>query len=114
LFIKGLGSIWKDLLVDRDYAIPDHEYETTFTDSSVRYQVGQPMGAKSSWAMLAITHHWILQFSSPLFILNKWEDKYEILGDDLVVFDSELAQRYLVLCEELGVTINLSKSIVFS
>lgn len=112
LLIRGLGKVWKDLLVDRNYAIPSHKYETSYDKEFVRYQVGQPMGAKSSWAMLAITHHWILQFSSPLFILNKWEDKYEILGDDLVVFDSELAQRYLEVTKELGVTINLSKSIV--
>ena len=27
---------------------------------SVRYAVGQPMGALSSWAMLALTHHFIV------------------------------------------------------
>jgi hypothetical protein len=27
----------------------------------VNYAVGQPMGAYSSWAMLALTHHLILQ-----------------------------------------------------
>lgn len=30
----------------------------------VRYSVGQPMGALSSWAMLAMVHHAIVQFSA--------------------------------------------------
>lgn len=32
--------------------------------NSYRYAVGQPMGGLSSWAGLAITHHWILQYCS--------------------------------------------------
>jgi hypothetical protein len=31
---------------------------------AVRYEVGQPMGALSSWAMLALTHHFIVQFAA--------------------------------------------------
>jgi hypothetical protein len=33
---------------------------------SIKYSVGQPMGALSSWAMLAITHHMIMQHCSNL------------------------------------------------
>lgn len=36
---------------------------------------------------------------------------YEILGDDLVVFDKLLADKYLEIARLLGVEINLSKSI---
>jgi len=32
--------------------------------ANVHYAVGQPMGALSSWAMLAITHHAMMQFAS--------------------------------------------------
>jgi len=35
-----------------------------------------------------------------------------VLGDDLVLFDKEVADRYLSLCKQLGVAINLSKSII--
>jgi len=61
---------------------------------------------------LAITHHWIVQTAS-WQIGNKttWEDRYEILGDDLVIFDKPLAEQYLKLAKILGVEINLSKSI---
>jgi hypothetical protein len=40
-----------------------------------------------------------------------WELAYEILGDDLVVFDKDLAMAYLDICRTLGVDINLNKSI---
>jgi len=29
-----------------------------------RYAIGQPMGALSSWAMLALTHHLIVQIAA--------------------------------------------------
>ena len=35
-----------------------------------------------------------------------------ILGDDLVLFDRDVATRYQLLCKQLGVGINLSKSII--
>jgi hypothetical protein len=48
------SSAWASLLVDRQYWL-DSE--------SLRYTVGQPMGALSSWAMLAITHHFVVQLA---------------------------------------------------
>jgi hypothetical protein len=50
-----LGRFWKGLMVDRDFYIPPNTYK--IPSGFIRYSVGQPMGALSSWAMLAITHH---------------------------------------------------------
>jgi len=50
-----LAQAWADLLVTRDWyhkGVP------------LRYAVGQPMGALSSWAMLALTHHVVVQLSA--------------------------------------------------
>jgi len=47
-----------------------------------------------------------------IIIQSRWEDRYEILGDDLTIFDKDLADRYLIICRQLGVEINMSKSIV--
>jgi hypothetical protein len=73
----------------------------------IHYAVGQPMGAYSSWASLALTHHMIVQSST-------YKDtpvrKYAILGDDVIVSDE--APKYLQLMEGLGVSISLAKSIV--
>ena len=78
----------------------------TFDDSVVKYAVGQPMGAYSSWAMLALTHHMIVQSSSKNMVSN-----YAILGDDVIVPES-VATQYLALMQSLGVSISLAKSIV--
>jgi len=111
LFPQKIGELWKALLVSRDYHVPG--YKTLISDQVVKYAVGQPMGALSSWAMLAVTHHYLLQLCAyRLGKLQSWEENYEILGDDLVIFEPKLAQEYLMLCKQLGVEINLSKSIV--
>jgi len=115
--VPGLGNAWFDVLVDRSFHF-GHNVKKKFPNllidqgNEYRYSVGQPMGGLSSWAGLAITHHWILQYCSHLNgNLTTWEDRYEILGDDIVIFDSSLAKRYLEVMEELGVDINVSKSI---
>jgi len=77
------------------------------------------MGALSSWASLAITHHLLVQFAyhrvygfkGPL-TLDNWYDQYEVLGDDIILFDPLIAKEYLQLMEALGVPINTMKSVV--
>jgi hypothetical protein len=46
------AETWGELLVRRAYAYKGQYYE---------YAVGQPMGAYSSWGMLALTHHALVQ-----------------------------------------------------
>lgn len=65
--INGLGEAWLRLLVDRPFlltAVAAKRYGLPEENHYYKYEVGQPMGAKSSWAMLAITHHWIVQYAS--------------------------------------------------
>lgn len=64
---------------------------------SVRYTVGQPMGALSSWAMLAITHHFIVQSAAWMAGVVKTRtmfSKYAVLGDDIVIWDKATAEKY--------------------
>nr|UPW42287.1 MAG: putative RNA dependent RNA polymerase [Sichuan mountain mitovirus 9] len=115
LFELNIGQAWLDYLVGRDFGFSLNPKNIT---TIFRYSVGQPMGALSSWAGLAITHHFIVQYCSIMnrdnFDITKWdgwEDRYEVLGDDIVIFDHKLARTYLLVMELLGVDINLSKSI---
>jgi hypothetical protein len=65
--------------------------------------------------MLAVTHHFMMQYSAYCLGKSKfhqWFEGYEILGDDIVIFDHDIAKFYLRLCEDLGVSINLSKSVI--
>lgn len=122
-----LANLWKKLLVDRDYWFRVTDQEGKFLRwEKHRYSVGQPMGALSSWAMLAVTHHFLVQlayqraYSKNFHLFNltredlkdKWFDGYELLGDDIVIFDKLVASQYLTIMEGIGVPINLSKSVV--
>jgi hypothetical protein len=111
--IPTFGDLWARLLTERDYMLPRESY--TGKGSTVRYAVGQPMGAYSSWAMLAVTHHLIVQFASWRAAGGGalvWFTKYRVLGDDIIIWDKTVAEHYLAIMNELGVAVNPSKSLV--
>jgi hypothetical protein len=92
---------WASLLVARPWYL---------AKEPVFYAVGQPMGALSSWAMLAITHHVLVQIAAQRTGVEGWFTHYALLGDDIIIADEAVAGAYLDLMTSLGVTINLSKS----
>jgi hypothetical protein len=103
LFGRGFAEDWKSLLSERDWYLKDVPY---------RYSVGQPMGALSSWAMLALTHHVIVQIAA-MRVGKLSFSSYALLGDDIVIADEAVAKSYhMIMTEILGVEINLSKSLV--
>jgi len=110
------ANLWMSLMVGRTYQLPSRVM-MTLDDSSpgfVKYAVGQPMGALTSWAMLALTHHAIVQLSAELSgrITGKdWFQDYALLGDDIVIADRLVADTYLKIMAGLGVGIQLSKSV---
>lgn len=106
---------WRKLLTERDYALPS-DYIKRYGRkglTSVRYAVGQPMGAYSSWAMLALTHHAIVQFAAyKTKRFSGWFPYYAVLGDDVVIGDKHVAAQYVEIMDTLGVKIGFSKSII--
>jgi len=75
MFGSKLAEAWRDLLVGREYIVPKNDYG--ISQPFVKYAVGQPMGALSSWAMLAVTHHIIVQYcawsSYPVSFFTKYK-----------------------------------------
>jgi hypothetical protein len=111
--IPGAGPIWKFILVGREYRVPDSIRKIGMKiPASITYAVGQPMGALSSWVMLALTHHFIVQFAAYNVGCKGWFSDYLILGDDIVIFNRDVASQYLKIMCDLGVEINLVKSVV--
>nr|UPW42088.1 MAG: putative RNA dependent RNA polymerase [Beijing forest mitovirus 3] len=117
----SLGDHWSNLLVNRNYSVPQRKesmdwkrkHGLTNSVKFVRYATGQPMGALSSWAMLAFTHHFVVQYAHFLaYSTNKWFTQYLILGDDLVILDNKVAKHYLSIMRQLDVGVNPSKSLV--
>jgi hypothetical protein len=103
IFFPGLGPSWARLLVGRFYRKGPRK--------AVKYSVGQPMGALSSWPMLAITHHFIVQLAAYRAGYRGWFTDYIVLGDDLVIYNTKVAREYLIIMKDLGVGINLTKSL---
>lgn len=73
------------------------------------------MGALSSWPVMAISHHVLIWWSSQLAYPDRDFDpssEYAILGDDLVIANSAIAEKYLELIKLLGVDFSPEKTII--
>lgn len=103
------GNIWGSLLRNISWYFPNKEG----LPSQVSYNVGQPMGALSSWAMLALTHHVIVRYAALLGGRKKPQFvNYAVLGDDCVINNSTVAPQYLAVMSELGLSISMGKSVI--
>jgi hypothetical protein len=109
------ANLWMSLMVGRTYDLPRRAIGPNDDgDRFIRYAVGQPMGALTSWAMLALTHHAIVQMAAALSGRtsgDSWFEDYALLGDDIVIADRLVADTYLKIMSGLGVGIQLSKSV---
>lgn len=114
LYGDEIGNKWRALLVDRDFILDTNNPEFTTYNGLYRYSVGQPMGALSSWALLALSHHAIVQVAAYRVGWESWFSDYALLGDDIVIANESVAKAYLRIMKDLGVEINLSKSVISS
>jgi hypothetical protein len=123
------AEAWGCLLVGRPYVIchkdaglhPDVSREAqgkTLSGDlwSVTYGAGQPMGAYSSWAMLAFVHHAIVQWAAlRAGVISPgsgyWFQDYAVLGDDVVIGNSKVATEYQYLMGAIDVPIGDHKSV---
>lgn len=112
--VMPAAGAWGALLTSRLYHLNAGKYGF---NGSVKYAVGQPMGALSSWVSLAITHHFIVQYCYWVVTRREgktwhWFEYYAILGDDIVIADPKVAREYLRIMALLGVQLGLAKSLL--
>jgi len=79
-------------------------------NQEISYTVGNPMGAYSSWASFTLAHHYIFYYISVKLKIPFKNLKYVLLGDDVLIGDSEVVNQYLEIMRKLGVEIQLTKS----
>jgi hypothetical protein len=118
LLVPYLGiemvEVWGRLLVDRSYGHGSNS-DWRLKAGTVKYSAGQPMGALSSWAMLALTHHALVQWSAlraGVIQQGGWYGHYAVLGDDVVIGGTLVAEEYLKVMSEIDVPIGIHKSLV--
>jgi hypothetical protein len=121
---KERVELWAKILTDRDFYLPlSKEEAKTISDlgtlpPTVRYNTGQPMGALSSWASMALVHHALIQFSNwkalgfPSGDSMTWYTDYLILGDDVdIASSSAVSTAYVEICKDFSIVIGLEKTI---
>jgi hypothetical protein len=101
-----------DSIKDNWLKIVDREYSTANTkinnNNPVRYAVGQGMGLFTSWPIMALTHHYIVNK-----LCNISQSNYVLVGDDLLIKnDKEGFIKYLNFMNSIGVSVNMNKTLV--
>nr|UJQ92471.1 MAG: putative RNA-dependent RNA polymerase [Mitoviridae sp.] len=110
----AVAKAWRTILVGIPYDTRPLKQRLGQGGASLKYAVGQPMGAYSSWAMLAMIHHFLVQYSAYKAGYQGWFPFYAVLGDDIVIRGKGVAKRYRETCETFGITIGLAKSLISS
>jgi hypothetical protein len=76
--------------------------------SEIKWARGQPLGSYSSWPIFTLTHHLIIRFAAKDHSFSE----YQVLGDDVIIWNEKVATAYKDLLTELDVEISLGKSLV--
>jgi len=102
---SSFADNWAAILNEREFM--------TNTGDCIKYAVGQPMGARSSFPMLALTHHVIIKIAAANAGVKNFTN-YVVVGDDSVINSRAVADEYVKLMAQLGVSINLTKSVLWN
>lgn len=78
------------------------------------FVAGQPLGYYGSWALFALTHHYLVWLAADKVYRNRTRpfQNYALLGDDIVIADKGVAGEYRKYLELLQVKISDAKSVV--
>jgi hypothetical protein len=98
---KKKANAWEAIMTNYSFAFKGA--------TSVKYGAGQPMGAYSSWPIMALQHHCIITYAALLVGVNP-SGKYVVLGDDVVIADTLIANSYIAVLKELDVPVSWMKS----
>jgi hypothetical protein len=101
VFGREYAEAWRAVLVDRTFH---------WKDRRLKYSTGQPMGAYSSWALLAIAHHYLVMVAAKRAGKDTSFDLYQVLGDDIVIADFEVGVEYKRLLNILHIPFSVPKS----
>jgi hypothetical protein len=99
-----------------DIRVIDHVVSSSWklpgSDTHVKYEVGQPMGLGPSFHLACLTHSYLVRSLAKELGIRHPQNYYCVVGDDVVIRHSGLADAYHKLLTGCGVVINMQKSIV--
>ncbi|KAH0663737.1 hypothetical protein KY290_006405 [Solanum tuberosum] len=76
--------------------------------SEIAFLTGQPLGYYGSWSLFALSHHYMVWLAAKYAYPTSTTPfaDYALLGDDILITDTEVARQYRILLDRLGVTIS--------
>jgi hypothetical protein len=124
-----LADCWKSIMVNRRFKVGT-------TNKQVSYKTGQPIGIRTRFDTIALRLHILVQISyimtlelSPTDMLgmtstsDKFQKQYEqyvqrcqlftdyiVLGDDIVIFNKKVSDKYKLLLARIGVDYSPQKT----
>lgn len=106
IFGPEIGELWETIITSRDFITPDDK-------ETVRFAVGQPLGALSSWAAFSVTHHLHIMTAAKLAKCTLPFDDYKIIGDDISILgNAAVAKEYISMMDDIKVPFSIEKSIL--
>jgi hypothetical protein len=105
---KEYAGAWERLIKAQKFCVPWEKHNGI--ERLVQYAVGQPMGAYSSWALFAVTHHVLVRLAAKRAGMGVRFTRYALLGDDIVINHHGVAAEYRTLLESIGVDISNAKT----
>ena len=84
---------------------------TSSHEEQWEYKCGQPMGLYASFPLFSLTHLALVEGICDELGKPASNDHYQLVGDDVVIADREVAERYRQTLVSLGVEISESKTV---
>lgn len=102
--VKAFEEISKGLW---ECTLPQDVLSSYTSSRYIQWRKGQPLGLYPSFASFALTHGLLL-----LGLLGRpWSGQFFVLGDDVVILDDLLHERYLEAMSSMGCPVSTSKSL---
>jgi hypothetical protein len=98
-----LGDTLMDIMVNRSFRVKD--------SPPIRWAVGQPLGSYMSWPLFTLTHHLFVQFAASKVYKKETFNEYQLLGDDIVIWNDIVAREYLCMLDRFHIPIAHDKTI---
>lgn len=89
--------------------LAERQFVVAWSGETVTYSCGQPMGAYASWPLCSLAHHLVIEYCGR--DIKNVKSKYRMIGDDVIITNELMAQRYQEVIEALGVSINYGKTV---
>lgn len=107
-----------NIIEDKDLAqalwtlLAERSFKLAWSDEIVTYSCGQPMGAYASWPLFSLAHHLVVEYCAEKLDIKQPKHLYRMIGDDIIITEERLSQKYLEVIQLLGVELSLSKTVL--